>query len=96
MRVVVLEASDALRVTVSMADVPRAQVEARVASFSTGLGLIEVSAVSGDLRITLPVGAAAGSVEIEGIEVVRLEDGELRRTQEASSSPAEIIVQTGG
>ena len=95
-RVSVLGAAAGLRVTISLTDAPSAAASARQASFRVESGLIEITDVSGDLRVSLPRGALSGSVEVDGVEVARLDGGELRQTAAAEASPAEIVVQTGG
>lgn len=95
-RVSVIGASAGLRVTITLTDASSAAVSARQASFRVESGLIEITGASGDLIISLPRGAVAGSVEVNGVEVARLEGGELLRTVTAEPGPAEIVVQTGG
>ncbi len=95
-RVSVLDATPGLRVTISLSDDSSAAATASGASFRVESGLIEVSEASDELNISLPRAVTSGSVEVDGIEVARLDGGELRRTEAAETSSAEIVVQSGG
>ena len=59
-------------------------------------GVIEVAGAVDEIRVTLPRDAAIGSVVIDETEVVRLEGGELRRTDSAAASPVEIFLGADG
>ncbi|MYC87666.1 MAG: hypothetical protein F4X22_05430 [Gemmatimonadales bacterium] len=85
-----------LRLTVELSDDEKATVAARDASFHVEPGVIEVAGAADEIRVTLPRNAAAGSVVIDGREVVRLEDGELRRADSAAASRVEIFLGTDG
>jgi len=95
-RVVVLGATPELRVTVSATRGEQAVVMARDPRFRVESGLLEISDPTGELEITLPLGAQSATVEIDGSVVARVEGGQLARTPAADDVPAEIFVRTGG
>ena len=75
----------------------RAEATSRDARFRVEAGLIEVRDLpSGDLEVTLPADAREAVLEIDGVTVVRAENGILVRTPEADASAAEIVLRAGG
>lgn len=95
-RIMVVGWHEDTRLTVELSDDETATVTARDASFHVEPGVIEVAGAADEIRVTLPRGAAIGSVVIDESEVVRLEGGELRRTDSATASPVEIFLGTDG
>ncbi|MCY3700347.1 MAG: hypothetical protein OXH46_12085 [Gemmatimonadetes bacterium] len=95
-RIMVVGGHEGTRLTIELSDEETATVEARDASFHVEPGVIEVAGAADEIRVTLPRNAAAGSVVIDESEVVRLEDGELRRTDSAAASRVEIFLDTDG
>jgi len=95
-RIMVVGGHEATRLTVELSDEETATVAARDASFHVEPGVIEVAGAADEIRVTLPRNAATGSVVIDESEVVRLEDGELRRTDSAAASRLEIFLGTDG
>lgn len=95
-RIMVVGGHEGTRVTVELSDEETATVTARDASFHVEPGVIEVAGAVDEIRVTLPRDAAIGSVVIDEREVVRLEDGELRRTDSAAASPVEIFLGADG
>ncbi|MCZ0935500.1 MAG: hypothetical protein OXJ54_09990 [Gemmatimonadetes bacterium] len=95
-RIMVVGGHEGMRLTIELSDEETATVEARDASFHVEPGVIEVAGAADEIRVTLPRNAAAGSVVIDESEVVRLEDGELRRTDSAAASRVEIFLGTDG
>ena len=95
-RITVVGGREGARLTVELSDEETATVEARDASFHVEPGVIEVAGAADEIRVTLPRNAATGSVVIDEREVVRLEDGELRRTDSAAASRVEIFLGTDG
>ncbi|WP_420462612.1 anti-sigma factor family protein [Candidatus Palauibacter sp.] len=95
-RVAVAGGREGLRLTIRLTDGEQASVRARDANFHVEPGVIEVSGAADEILVTLPRGAASGSVMIDDSEVVRLEGGELRRTASADASPVQILLGTDG
>ncbi|WP_419937050.1 anti-sigma factor family protein [Candidatus Palauibacter sp.] len=95
-RIMVVGGHEGTRLTVELSDGETATVAARDASFHVEPGVIEVAGAADEIRVTLPRDAAIGSVVIDEREVVRLEGGELRRTDSAAASPVEIFLGTDG
>lgn len=95
-RITVVGGHEGTRLTVELSDEETATVTARDASFHVEPGVIEVAGAADEIRVTLPRDATIGSVVIDESEVVRLEDGELRRTDSAAASPVEIFLGTDG
>lgn len=95
-RIIVVGGREGTRLTVELSDGEVATVAARDASFHVEPGVIEVAGAADEIRVTLPRHAAVGSVVIDESEVVRLEDGELRRTDSAAASPVEIFLAADG
>ncbi|MCY3600263.1 MAG: hypothetical protein OXN85_09885 [Gemmatimonadetes bacterium] len=95
-RIMIVGGHDGTRLTVELSDAETATVAARDASFHVEPGVIEVAGAADEIRVTLPRNAATGSVIIDESEVVRLEDGELRRTDSAAASRVEIFLGTDG
>lgn len=95
-RIVVVGWHEGRRLTVELSDEETATVTARDASFHVEPGVIEVAGAADEIRVTLPRDAAIGSVVMDESEVVRLEGGELRRTDSAAASPVEIFLGTDG
>lgn len=85
-----------LRVTIATTTDERANVSARDASFRVEAGRIDVTDARGDVRIELPRGAMRAVVEVDGVEVARLVDGELGLTPEAGTGTAEILLEPAG
>ncbi|MYA33800.1 MAG: hypothetical protein F4164_03900 [Gemmatimonadales bacterium] len=94
-RIVVVGGHEGTRLTVELSDDETATVAARDASFHVEPGVIEVAGAADEIRVILPRNAATGSVVVDGHEVVRLEDGELRRADSAAAS-LEIFLGTDG
>ncbi len=95
-RVMVVGGREGTRLTVELSDEETATVAARDASFHVEPGVIEIEGAADEIRVTLPRDALIGSVVIDESEVVRLENGELRRTDSAAASPVEIFLGTDG
>ena len=95
-RIMVVGGHEGTRLTVGLSDGETATVAARDASFHVEPGVIEVAGAADEIRVTLPRDAAIGSVVIDEREVVRLEGGELRRTDSAAASPVEIFLGADG
>lgn len=95
-RITVVGGREGTRLTVELSDQGIAAVAARDASFHVEPGVIEISDAGDEIRVTLPRDAVIGSVVIDESEVVRLEAGELRRTDSAAASPVEIFLDTDG
>ncbi|WP_419856575.1 anti-sigma factor family protein [Candidatus Palauibacter irciniicola] len=95
-RIMVVGGHEGARLTVELSDEETATVAARDASFHVEPGVIEVAGAADEIRVTLPRNAAIGSVVIDETEVVRLEGGELRRTDSAAASRVEIFLDTDG
>ncbi len=95
-RVAVVGGRDGQSLTVRMSDETAASVVAGDANFHVEPGVIEVSGAAGEIHVILPRGAASASVMIDDTEVVRLEGGELRRTESADASPVQIFLGTDG
>ena len=95
-RIMVVGGHEGTRLTVELSDGETATVAARDASFHVEPGVIEIAGAADEIRVTLPRDAAIGSVVIDEREVVRLEGGELRRTDSAAASPVEIFLGTDG
>ncbi len=95
-RIMVVGGREDARLTVELSDEETATVAARDASFHVEPGVIEVTGAADEIRVTLPRNAAIGSVVIDESEVVRLEDGELRRTDSSAASRVEIFLGTDG
>ena len=95
-RVTVAGGREGLRLTIRLTDGEQASVRALDVNFHVEPGVIEVSGAADEILVTLPRGAASGSVMIDDSEVVRLEGGELRRTESADASPVQILLGTDG
>ncbi|MFV1988329.1 MAG: hypothetical protein ACC682_13695 [Gemmatimonadota bacterium] len=94
-RVVIQGATANLRVTVRSVSAVRASVSARDARFGIESGQIRVSDAAGDLTVEIP-STATGTVEVDGVPVVRSVNGVLTRLPAADESPAVIVVETAG
>ena len=91
-RVTITGASETLRLRVRLTDEAEASVTASDANFHVEPGVIEVIGAADDVGVALPRGARSGSVVIDETEVVRLEDGALRRTAPAAEGAARISI----
>ena len=96
LRVTIVSGGEAVRLTVRLTDEAEASVAVADADFHVEPGAIDVADAAGEIVVTLPRGAASGSVMIDETEVVRLEDGELRRTASADAGLAQIFLGTDG
>ena len=96
LRITIVSGGEAVRLTVRLTDEAEASVAAADADFHVEPGTIDIADASGEIVVTLPRGAASGSVMIDEAEVVRLEDGELRRTASADAGLAQIFLDTDG
>ena len=94
-RVAIAGASETLRLSVRLTDEAEASVTAGDANFHVEPGVIEVVGATGEVGVALPRGAASGSVVIDETEVVRLEDGALRRTASTAEDAVRISIDTG-
>ena len=95
-RVTVASGGASVRITVRLTDDAAASVVAGDANFHVEPGVIEVAGAAGEVVVTLPRGARSGSVRVDDTEVVRLEGGELVRTESADEHPAQIRLGTDG
>lgn len=96
LRITIVSGGEAVRLTVRLTDEAEASVAAADADFHVEPGTIDVADAAGEIVVTLPRGAASGSVMIDETEVVRLEDGELRRSASADAGLAQIFLGTDG
>ena len=96
LRITIASGGEPVRLTVRLTDEAEASVAVADANFHVEPGIIDVADVAGEIVVTLPRGAASGSVMIDETEVVRLEDGELRRTASADESLSQIFLGSDG
>lgn len=96
LRITIIGGGEGVRLNVRLTDEPEASVVAGDANFHVEPGVIEVSGAAGEITVTLPRGAASGSVMIDETEVVRFEGGELRRTTSTDPGGATISLEVDG